>query len=173
MPRLYFCVWACHYVHRKISERSRRQQRGRNLSVPFRDTGWRAAHSAHCGHWVFKNAEDWLNGFFTSREENLTVENIYLKSLRSISTHPKTMVISLKTKPNPSRKNRQGTWQDRWRRHKIVDTTHYTLCWFLLWLFKYFINSRHTLFFFFCILYQRLEKVRVWAKPGTPSKTRF
>lgn len=29
------------------------------------------------------------------------------------------------------------------------------------------LNNRHTLFFF-CILYQRLEKVRVWAKSGLP-----
>lgn len=47
-----------------------------------------------------------------------------------------------------------------------MDTTHYTLCWFLLWLFKASLNSKHVLFFFFCILYQKLEKVRVWAKPG-------
>lgn len=50
-----------------------------------------------------------------------------------------------------------------------MDTTHYTLCWFLLWLFKASLNSKHVLFFFvFCILYQKLEKVRVWVKPGPP-----
>lgn len=30
-----------------------------------------------------------------------------------------------------------------------MDTTHYTLCWFLLWLFKASLNSKHVLFFSF------------------------